>query len=96
MVIGRVEDEAVELALDRALAKDAAYAAADADADEDADEVDATGREGATAEGTAACVPGNAREWAGRRDSTNERRPSHSSVVHPSRLSEVNFGHIQV
>ena len=61
-----------------------------ADADDDADEkprgdelVDEIGRE-------------YARELGGRRDSTTERMASQSSVVQPSRLNVVSFGHTHV
>lgn len=42
------------------------------------------------------CWRGNAREWGGKRDSTIERRVSHSSDEHPSTDSVVSFGHTQV
>ena len=92
---GRLDVDAMELALDLALAKEAAYAEADAEAEDDAEDIGPAGREETTTEGTV-WVPVNARECAGSRDSTKERRLSHFRVVHPSRLSDVSLGHIQV
>ena len=71
----------------------AAAAAAAAEAEEDARENGSEGGVGRVAKGA---VRGNARDWAGSRDSTNDRKLSHSSVVQPSRLSVVSLGHTQV